>query len=76
MTGSSEIHFEVMKNRERSNDSNFPGFLKTLSREKVKIWSTNLLEFLAKSEECCASAWPNVSVNIATSTQDFKELNC
>ena len=31
-------------------------------------------EFVAKSEECCASARPSVSGNTATSSQDFKEV--
>ena len=32
-------------------------------------------EFAAKSEECCVSARPNVSGNIATAPQDCKEVD-
>ena len=54
---------EVMNNREDNNDSNFPSFYKNScpgSGEDVVNEST---EFVAKSEECCASARSKPSVD-------------
>ena len=63
-----------MNNREYNNDSNFPCILKSFFPGNGGDVVNESTEFLAKSEECCASARPNVSGNIATSPQDFKEV--
>ena len=61
-----------MNNREDNNDSNFPSFFKNSCPGNDEDVVNESTEFAAKSEECCASAWPNVSGNIATSPQDFR----
>ena len=63
-----------MNSREYNNDSNFPCFLKSSFPGNGGDVVNESAEFLAKSEECCASARPYVSGNIATSPQDFKEV--
>ena len=63
-----------MNDREDNNDSNFPSFFKNSCPGNDEDVVNESTEFAAKSEECCASDWPNASGNIASSPQDFKEV--
>ena len=63
-----------MNNREYNNKSNFPIFCKNSCPGNGEDVVNESMEFLAKSKGCCAPARPNVSGNIETSPQDFKEV--
>ena len=63
-----------MNNRDDNSDSNFSSFLKNSCPGHGEDAVNKSTEFAAESEECLASARPNVSENIATSPQDFKEV--
>ena len=63
-----------MNNREDNNDSNFPTFFKHSFPRNGGNLAYESTECVAKSEDSCVSARPNVSENIAISPQDFKEV--